>query len=88
MTLPAYNLTQIEFLDRLGPLLEFRGDYTCPAIDVARIFDWGNHKSHAMTSSEIFKKELFVGKDIVEWKISSRRLLALSQDFGKGKGEN
>ena len=35
-------------------------------IGVARIFDWGggpNHKSHAMTSSEIFKKgAVFVGQ--------------------------
>ena len=30
-------------------------------IGVARIFDWGgpNHKSHAITSSEIFKKGTF-----------------------------
>ena len=31
-------------------------------IGVARIFDWGggaNHKSHAMTSSEVFKKGTF-----------------------------
>ena len=35
---------------------------------VAKIFDWGgNHKSHAMTSSETSKEEFFVGgKDIVE----------------------
>ena len=34
------------------------------ATGVARIFDWGgpNHKSHAMTSSEFSKKELFVGQ--------------------------
>ena len=51
-------------------------------IGVARIFDWGggpNHKSHAMTSSEIFKKGTFYSrycivewnffKDIVKWKI-------------------
>ena len=34
-------------------------------IGVARIFDWEggpNHKSHAMTSSKIFKEELFVGQ--------------------------
>ena len=32
-------------------------------IGVARILDWGapNHKSHAMTSSEIFEREFFVG---------------------------
>ena len=34
-----------------------------PDIDVARIFDWGgggaNHKSHAMTSSEISERALF-----------------------------
>ena len=36
-------------------------------IDVARIFDWGggaNHKSHAMTSSEIFKRRTFCGTKI------------------------
>ena len=35
-------------------------------IGVARIFDWGgpNHKSHAMTSSEIFKKGRFCGAKI------------------------
>ena len=33
-----------------------------PHVGVARIFDWrgeANHKSHAMTSSEIFKKGNF-----------------------------
>ena len=36
------------------------------AIGVARIFDWGgaNHKLHAMTSSEIFKRETFCGTKI------------------------
>ena len=35
-------------------------------IGVARIFDWGgpNHKSHAMTSSEIFEKVIFCGAKI------------------------
>ena len=36
------------------------------SIGVAGIFDWGgpNHKSHAMTSSEIFKKGSFCGAKI------------------------
>ena len=36
------------------------------AIGVARILDWRspNHKSHAMTSSEIFKRENFGGTKI------------------------
>ena len=37
------------------------------SIGVARIFDWGggpNHKSHAMTSSEIFEKAIFCGAKI------------------------
>ena len=61
------------------------------SIGVARIFDWGgpNHKSQAMTLSEIFKKGNFLwDKDIVEWKIWSRSLLALNQDFGKGRGRS
>ena len=35
-------------------------------IGVAMIFDWGgpNHKSHAMTSSEIFEKVIFCGAKI------------------------
>ena len=35
-------------------------------LGVARIFDWGvpNHKSHAMTSSEIFEKVIFYGAKI------------------------
>ena len=36
-------------------------------IGVSRIFDWGggpNHKSHAMTSSEIFEKVIFCGAKI------------------------
>ena len=35
-------------------------------IGVARVFDWGgpNHKSHAMTSSEIFEKVIFCGAKI------------------------
>ena len=40
---------------------------TSVGIGVARIFDWGeapNHKSHAMTSSEIFKKGTFCGAKI------------------------
>ena len=37
-------------------------------IGVARIFDWGgpNHKSHAMTSSKIFKKGTFCGAKIAK----------------------
>ena len=41
-------------------------------------FDWGEGKSHAMTSSEISKKKnLLWGKDIVEWKIRSCGLVWL-----------
>ena len=50
-------------------------------IGVARILDWRspNHKSHAMTSSEIFKKENFCGtkisqnKDIVHLLVQQKR---------------
>ena len=36
------------------------------SIGVARIFGWGgrSHKSHAMTSSEIFKKGTFCGAKV------------------------
>ena len=36
------------------------------SVGVARIFDWGgpNHKSHTMTSSEIFEKGTFCGAKI------------------------
>ena len=44
-------------------------------IGVARIFDWGNPKSHAMTSSETSRGIFRGGKDIVEWKIRSRGLV-------------
>ena len=42
------------------------GPCTVPCIGVARIFDWGgpNHKSHAMTSSKIFKKGTCCGAKI------------------------
>ena len=40
-----------------------------------------------MTSSEIFKKRKFLwDKDIIEWKVWSCSLLALDQDFDKGRG--
>ena len=51
------------------PTTRFMGNVR---IGVARIFDWGgpNHKSYAMTSSEILKKRTFLwAEDIVEWKI-------------------
>ena len=53
------------------PVYFFGAQSLFEGIGVARIFDWGgpNHKTHAMTSSEIFKKGTFFGKDIVEWKI-------------------
>ena len=59
-------------------------------IGVARIFDWGeggaNQKSHAMKSSEIFERGIFVDKDIVEWNIRSRGLVwHLTESFLKGE---
>ena len=74
----------------IGYSLIFRFGYRLPLISVARIFDWGGGQTtnhNAMTSSKIFKKGTFCGgKDIVEWKIWSRGLLSLNQDFGKGRG--
>ena len=50
-------------------------------IGVARIFDWvgPNHRSYAMTSSEIFKRGTF-WKNLKPWPV-----LALNQDFVKGR---
>ena len=56
--------TAIQFIE----YTHYVGDFTFNKfgiISVTRIFDWGgglNHKSHAMTSSEIFKKKFFVGQ--------------------------
>ena len=59
-------------------------------IGVARIFDWGRGPKPQITRNDVirnFRKRNFLwGKDIVEWKIRSRSLMALSQDFGKGRG--
>ena len=58
-------------------------------IGVARIFDWGGPKPQITRNDVIrkFRKSNFLwGKDIVEWKILSRSLMALCQDFGKGRG--
>ena len=47
-----------------------------------------NHKSHAMTSSEIFNRETFCGKlfcrmkDLKPWPV-----FAISHDFAKGRGK-
>ena len=43
-----------------------RFEISCSAIGVAKIFDWGgaNHKSHAMTSSEILERGTFCGARI------------------------
>ena len=59
-----------------------------PITGVAKVFDWGdgraNHNSHAMTSSEIFKRVTFYGeryrrkKDYKPWPG-----LTLKQDFAK-----
>ena len=59
-------------------------------IGVTRIFDSGEggyHKSHAMTSSKIFEKELFEGKRYR--KMEDQKLwsgLTLNQDFAKVRG--
>ena len=58
-------------------------------IGVARIFDWGGPKPQITRNDVIrnFRKSNFLwGKDIVEWKIWSRSLMALCQDFGKRRG--
>ena len=55
---------------------------------VARIFDWGRPKPQITCNDVIrnFQKRNFLwGKYIVEWKIWSCSLLALNQDFGKGR---
>ena len=65
----------------------------CAWVDIdtignARIFDWrgANHKSHAMTSSEIFERNFFVGQryrrmeDQKPWPGFSP-----NQDFAKGR---
>ena len=53
----------------LFTLLSFTKNFSFPAIGVARIFDWkggggGNHKSLAMTSSEICEKGTFCNTKI------------------------
>ena len=61
-----------------------------PCIGVARIFDWGggaNQKSHAMKSSEIFERGIFVGQRYC--RMEDRKPwpgLALNREFSKGKG--
>ena len=64
-----------------------------PGIGVARIFDWGGggggakQNSHAMKSSEIFERGIFVGQryrrmeDQKPWPV-----LALKGEFSKGRG--
>ena len=56
-------------------------------IGVARIFDWGaNHKSHAMTSSKIFKRGTVYGEKILQnGRSEAVACVALNQDFGKGR---
>ena len=69
MVTPTIKIVAGPDLHTLGPwLFEDFCNIFLP-IGVARIFHWGgpNHKSHAMTSSEIFKRETFCGT-----KISSR----------------
>ena len=56
------------------------------SIGVARIFDWGRPKSQITCNDVIrnFQKRNFLeGKDIAEWKIWSRGLLSLNEDFDK-----
>ena len=57
-------------------------------ISVARIFDRGggpNHKSHAMTSSEIFKRGIFAGQRYRRMEGQKQWPgLALNQTFAKG----
>ena len=62
------------------------------AIGVARVFDWGrgpNHKSHAMTSSEIFKKGTFCRAKISQNGTSEVVVCChLTRILVKGEGEN
>ena len=56
-------------MTNLFNILHIDNFYTAESnpIGVAMIFDWrggSNHKSHAMTSSEIFKRETFYGEKI------------------------
>ena len=59
-------------------------------IGVARIFDWGggpNRKSHAMTSSQFFEEELFMGQRYR--RMEGEKLgtgLASNLGFASGKG--
>ena len=57
--------TQVYWLLRTNDL-SLNPICTGGGIGVARIFDWGgpNHKSPAMTSSEIFKRGSFYGAKI------------------------
>ena len=58
------------------------------AISVARIFDWeggANHKLYAMTSSKIFERETFLGKDIRKCKTRSRGLVYQSDKVKMSK---
>ena len=65
---PASLRLPIKFLLYINLFLHLlRCFVTVACIGVARIFDWGgpNHKSHAMMSSEIFKKRSFCGAKIL-----------------------
>ena len=64
--------------------------YCCQFIGLAKIFEWKAGKGKPqITCNDIIKnfqeRNFLWGKDIAEWKIWSRSLLALNQDFGKGR---
>ena len=55
----------VKFCDAVVDVDFFGCFDTIYSISVARIFDWGgraNHKLHAMTSSQIFERGIFVGQ--------------------------
>ena len=58
-------------------------EFLATRLPVARIFGWGapKHKSHAMTSPEIFKREPFYGARMEDQTPGPG--LALKQDFAK-----
>ena len=74
-----------KFLIESGPASDRHVDHRVVRI---LIEESPNRKSHAMTSSEIFKKRyLDLNKDAVEWKTKSPGLaLARNKDFAKRGG--
>ena len=86
---PRTKDTATSVLQKKGLQKSFSGDLQF--IGIPRIFDWGRPKPQITCYDVIknFQKRKFLwDKDIAEWKIWNRCLLALNPDFAKGEGLN